>query len=68
MPSIVLASYLPSARQSAVVRSLVQFQEAKLVYEHIYWDQAGVLVQLDLLDPEIAGPRPRAAPTIARLQ
>jgi hypothetical protein len=30
----------------------VQFQEDKLVHEHIYWDQASVLVQLGLLDPD----------------
>jgi carboxymethylenebutenolidase len=31
--------------------AVVQFQEDKLVHEHIYWDQASVLVQLGLLDP-----------------
>jgi carboxymethylenebutenolidase len=31
--------------------AIVQFQEDKLVHEHIYWDQASVLVQLGLLDP-----------------
>ena len=43
--------------------AIVQFLEDKLVHEHIYWDQASVLVQLGLLDPDglpIAGPRPRA--------
>ena len=30
---------------------VVQFQGDKLVHEHIYWDQASVLVQLGLLDP-----------------
>ena len=30
--------------------AVVQFQEDKLVHEHIYWDQASVLVQLGLLD------------------
>ena len=29
----------------------VQFQDDKLTHEHIYWDQASVLVQLGLLDP-----------------
>jgi carboxymethylenebutenolidase len=30
---------------------LVGFQDGKISYEHIYWDQAGVLVQVGLLDP-----------------
>ena len=32
--------------------AVVKFQGDKLVHEHIYWDQASVLVQLGLLDPE----------------
>jgi carboxymethylenebutenolidase len=32
--------------------AIVQFKEDKLVHEHIYWDQASVLVQIGLLDPE----------------
>jgi carboxymethylenebutenolidase len=31
--------------------AIVQFQGDKLVHEHIYWDQASVLVQVGLLDP-----------------
>ncbi len=31
--------------------AVVQFQGDKLVHEHIYWDQASVLVQIGLLDP-----------------
>jgi len=30
---------------------IVQFRDGKLSCEHIYWDQASVLVQLGLLDP-----------------
>ena len=30
--------------------AIVQFREGKLAHEHIYWDQASVLVQLGLLD------------------
>jgi carboxymethylenebutenolidase len=30
--------------------AIVQFQGDKLVHEHIYWDQASVLVQVGLLD------------------
>jgi carboxymethylenebutenolidase len=31
--------------------AIVHFREGKLAHEHIYWDQASVLVQLGLLDP-----------------
>ena len=31
--------------------AIVQFQGDKLAHEHIYWDQASVLVQVGLLDP-----------------
>ena len=30
--------------------AIVQFRDGKLAHEHIYWDQASVLVQLGLLD------------------
>lgn len=32
--------------------AIVQFRDGKLAHEHIYWDQASVLVQLGLLDPK----------------
>ena len=31
--------------------AVVQFRDGKLVHEHIYWDQASVLVQIGKLDP-----------------
>lgn len=31
---------------------IVGFSKGKIAYEHIYWDQAGVLAQLGLLDTE----------------
>jgi carboxymethylenebutenolidase len=31
--------------------AIVQFEGDKLVHEHIYWDQASVLVQIGKLDP-----------------
>jgi carboxymethylenebutenolidase len=31
---------------------IVRFRDGKLAHENIYWDQASVLVQLGLLDPE----------------
>ena len=30
---------------------VVGFKDGKIAHEHIYWDQAGVLVQAGLLDP-----------------
>ena len=30
---------------------VVRFRDGKLAHEHIYWDQASVLVQLGLIDP-----------------
>jgi len=32
--------------------AIVNFRGAKLYHEHIYWDQASVLVQIGLLDPD----------------
>ena len=32
--------------------AIVQFDGEKLVHEHIYWDQASVLVQVGLLEAE----------------
>jgi carboxymethylenebutenolidase len=32
--------------------AVIQFRDGKLVHEHIYWDQASVLVQIGKLDPE----------------
>lgn len=31
--------------------AIVKFEGEKIAHEHIYWDQASVLVQLGLLDP-----------------
>src|SRR6201986_4826529 len=31
--------------------AIVQFRDGKVAHEHIYWDQASVLVQIGLLDP-----------------
>jgi carboxymethylenebutenolidase len=30
---------------------VVKFEDGKVAHEHIYWDQASLLVQLGLLDP-----------------
>jgi carboxymethylenebutenolidase len=32
--------------------AIVKFRGDKLYHEHIYWDQASVLVQIGLLDPK----------------
>jgi carboxymethylenebutenolidase len=37
-------------RVEVALVAIVRFREGKLVHEHIYWDQASVLVQLGLLD------------------
>jgi carboxymethylenebutenolidase len=42
---------------------VVQFREGKLAHEHIYWDQASVLVQLGFID---AGTLPVAGAETAR--
>ncbi|PSB59369.1 ester cyclase [Chamaesiphon polymorphus] len=38
-------------RVEVAVVTIVQFRDDKLSHEHIYWDQASVLIQLGLLDP-----------------
>jgi len=48
----MLAGIAPTGRRVEVpLVAVVQFQDGKLVHEHIYWDQASVLVQIGLLDP-----------------
>ena len=38
-------------RVEMAVAVIVGFRDGKISHEHIYWDQAGVLVQVGLLDP-----------------
>jgi carboxymethylenebutenolidase len=48
----MLPGIAPTGKQVEVaVVVVVQFQDEKMVHEHIYWDQASVLVQLGLLEP-----------------
>ncbi len=48
----MLPGVAPTGRTVEVALvAIVQFQGDKLVHEHIYWDQASVLVQVGLLDP-----------------
>ena len=47
----MLPKVAPTGRRVSVpMVAIVQFQGDKLVHEHIYWDQASVLVQIGLLD------------------
>jgi carboxymethylenebutenolidase len=47
----MLPGVAPTGRPVEVpLVAIVQFREGKLAHEHIYWDQASVLVQLGLLD------------------
>jgi carboxymethylenebutenolidase len=48
----MLPGIAPTGKRVEVpVVAIVRFRDGKLAHEHIYWDQASVLVQLGLLDP-----------------
>jgi carboxymethylenebutenolidase len=47
----MLPGLAPTGKRAEVpLVAIVQFRDGKLAREHIYWDQASVLVQLGLLD------------------
>jgi carboxymethylenebutenolidase len=49
----MLPGIAPTGREVSVPTvAIVQFEGDKLVHEHIYWDQASVLVQIGILDPK----------------
>lgn len=49
----MLPGIAPTGRRVEVALvAIVHFRDGKLAYEHIYWDQASVLVQIGLLNPE----------------
>lgn len=49
----MLPGVAPTGRRVEVpLVAIVQFRDGKLAHEHIYWDQASVLVQIGLLDPK----------------
>jgi len=49
----LLPGVKPTGRKvTLAVVVVVGLQDEKVSYEHIYWDQAGLLVQLGLLDPQ----------------
>jgi carboxymethylenebutenolidase len=48
----ILPGIAPTLKRVEVpVVAIVRFRDGKLAHEHIYWDQASVLVQLGLLAP-----------------
>jgi carboxymethylenebutenolidase len=48
----MLPGIAPTGRKVEIAMvAIVQFRGDKLVHEHIYWDQASVLVQIGHLDP-----------------
>ena len=48
----ILPGILPTNKRVEVpLVVIIAFSEKKVTHEHIYWDQASVLVQLGLLDP-----------------
>jgi carboxymethylenebutenolidase len=50
----MLPGIAPTGRRVEVALVVVvHFRDGKVAHEHIYWDQASVLVQIGLLDPEV---------------
>jgi carboxymethylenebutenolidase len=48
----MLPGIAPTGRRVEVpLVAIVKFQDGKIAHEHIYWDQASVLVQIGKLDP-----------------
>ncbi|MHB8884162.1 MAG: ester cyclase [Methylovirgula sp.] len=49
----MLPGIAPTGRRVEVpLVAIVQFRDGKIAHEHIHWDQASVLVQIGLLDPQ----------------
>ena len=49
----MLPGIAPTGRTVEVpLVAIVQFRDGKVAHEHIYWDQASVLVQIGRLDPQ----------------
>jgi carboxymethylenebutenolidase len=49
----LLPGVAPTGKPVAMaVVAVVGFKDGKISHEHIYWDQAGILVQVGLLDPK----------------
>jgi carboxymethylenebutenolidase len=48
----ILPGVAPTGKRVEIpLVAIVRFREGKLAHEHIYWDQASVLVQIGLIDP-----------------
>lgn len=48
----ILPGIQPTGRRVEIaMMAVVQFEEDKVAHEHLYWDQASVLVQIGLLEP-----------------
>jgi len=48
----LLSGVAPTGRRVEMALAVVVgVREGKVAYEHVYWDQAGLLAQLGLLDP-----------------
>ena len=48
----MLPGVAPTGRRVEIpLVAIVRFQDGKVAHEHIYWDQASVLVQIGLLNP-----------------
>ena len=48
----ILPGVAPTGKRVEVpVVAIIRFRDGKLAHQHIYWDQASVLVQVGLLDP-----------------
>lgn len=48
----ILPGIAPTGKRVEVpVVAIIRFRDGKIAHEHIYWDQASVLVQVGLLDP-----------------
>ncbi len=48
----MLPGVAPTGRRVEIpLVAIAQFRDGKLAHEHIYWDQASVLVQIGLLEP-----------------
>ncbi|TRX93609.1 hypothetical protein FHL15_005581 [Xylaria flabelliformis] len=60
MPWILPGVPPTNRRVEVVVISIVTLRGGKLYHEHVYWDQASVLVQVGLLDPKLIPEKARA--------
>jgi carboxymethylenebutenolidase len=49
----MLPGVAPTGRKVEIpLVAIVRFQDGRVAHEHIYWDQASVLVQIGKLDPK----------------